>query len=463
MENQDLNNYNQTNQTNQTNNNNINNNQTEKPKKRKKTIIWIIFSLISLVVITFFYLQYKRSSYSDDLQFDNKVEEIVKIDSTELKKELENKSADSLAKLISKDTNYVTVSDSANMIGMDPNASESRFKQYRGRRINIAITGVDSRLGDRYKHADANHVLSILLDSGKIEIISVPRDTPVDAGFEDSTGQNKLTVSRATLGRNGYLRELANIAKVDKIHYYVEFGFSQAMGIIDWLGYKDKASTLQVLRSRTGLGGDDYQRCYNQAQFIRQNIIRNFDKLSGVTSSILVPSLLMIVETNLTSANAFSIIDALEKNGFGDLADITVQVRPQMFTKFKVYDFTNDETVSNLKQKIESFNKYRANKFGDTTKSINVQNKVVGRLSNLIKNNTADTLKNPTKVIQNLSVVFEQKAWLQVIDSTKRVDFRNKITELLIVSHTKKKNLEEAQKIKNYLELEKKLYENKAR
>ena len=233
MENQDLNNYNQTNQT---NNNNINNNQTEKPKKRKKTIIWIIFSLISLVVITFFYLQYKRSSYSDDLQFDNKVEEIVKIDSTELKKELENKSADSLAKLISKDTNYVTVSDSANMIGMDPNASESRFKHYRGRRINIAITGVDSRLGDRYKHADANHVLSILLDSGKIEIISVPRDTPVDAGFEDSTGQNKLTVSRATLGRNGYLRELANIAKVDKIHYYVEFGFSQAMGIIDWLG-----------------------------------------------------------------------------------------------------------------------------------------------------------------------------------------------------------------------------------
>ncbi|GAB1372976.1 hypothetical protein MASR1M45_30400 [Candidatus Kapaibacterium sp.] len=32
-------------------------------------------------------------------------------------------------------------------------------KVYKGRRINIALTGVDSRMGDRYKHADANHVI----------------------------------------------------------------------------------------------------------------------------------------------------------------------------------------------------------------------------------------------------------------------------------------------------------------
>ncbi|MER3328315.1 MAG: hypothetical protein RIF34_01965, partial [Candidatus Kapaibacterium sp.] len=31
-------------------------------------------------------------------------------------------------------------------------------KQYNGRRINICVTGVDSRIGSNFKHADANHV-----------------------------------------------------------------------------------------------------------------------------------------------------------------------------------------------------------------------------------------------------------------------------------------------------------------
>lgn len=446
------------------NSNNESNNIKNNPQKQKRSKSkWLLILLLNVMLvggIVYGYLNYKRNSYSDDLKFD---ETPKVIDSTEIKIALENAKADSIAKSIKNDTNYINTNDSSEVVGLDPNANESRYSRYGGKRINIAITGVDSRLGDRYKHADANHVLSILLDSGKIEIISVPRDTPVDAGFPDSSGQNKLTVARQALGKNGYLRELAKITQVDKIHYSVEFGFSQAMGIIDWLGYKDKSSTLQVLRSRTGLGGDDYQRCYNQAQFIRQNIIKNFGRLSGMMSSILVPSLLMIVDTDLTSANAFTIIDLLKKNGFGDLDDITVQVKPRMYTKFKVYDFTSEETLETLKTKIENFNTYRKKQTNDSTSSVDVQNRVVNRLTNLIQNNTKDTLKNPTKVIQNLSVVFDQRAWLQVKDSTKRVNFRDKITELLIVSHTKKNNIEAANKIKTYLDLEKKLYQNKVK
>lgn len=440
--------------------NNSNNNSNNPKKSKSKWLLILILNVVLVGGLVYGYLNYKRNSYSDDLKFD---ETPQVIDSTKIKLALENAIADSIAKNIKNDSNYINTDDSTGLVGLDPNASESRYSRYAGKRINIAITGVDSRLGDRYKHADANHVLSILLDSGKIEIISVPRDTPVDAGFPDSTGQNKLTVARASLGKNSYLRELAKITQVDKIHYSVEFGFSQAMGIIDWLGYKDKSSTLQVLRSRTGLGGDDYQRCYNQAQFIRQNIIKNFGRLSGMLSSVLVPSLLMIVDTDLSSSNAFSIIDQLKKNGFGNLDDITVQVKPRMYTKFKVYDFTSEETMENLKTKIENFNKYRKKQLGDSTSNVDIQNRVVNRLYNLIQNNTKDTLKNPTKVIQNLSVVFEQKAWLQVKDSTKRVNFRDKITELLIVSHTKKNNIDAANKIKNYLEMEKKLYENKVK
>lgn len=425
------------------------------PKKKQNKYIFIfIFGFLLISFLSYFII--KRLNYKEnnlEVNYDNNIiNEIV------VKNEKEKN--DSINNLIKNDTNYIKTNDSIDIIGLDENTTISSINNYKGRRINIAITGVDSRLGSNFKHADANHLLSILLDSGKIEIISVPRDTYVDCGYEDSTGLNKLTVARAALSQKGYLRELAKITEVGKIDYFIEFGFSQAIGIIDWLGYKDKTATLQVLRSRTGLGGDDYQRCYNQAQFIRQNIIKNFDKLNGMLGTFLVPSLLLIVESNLTSEISFSIMDKLKANGFGDLDDITVKIKPNIYNKFKVYDFTDEATLENLKKKIESYNKY---KISDTNKSNNktVQDKLNNRIYNLIQNSTKDTAKNPAKVIQNLNVIFNQKAWMQIVDSNKRVNYRNKIADLLIVSYKKNNNLIEADKIKKYIELEDKLYNNK--
>jgi len=125
------------------------------------------------------------------------------------------------------------------------------FPLPQGRVINIMVTGIDSRLGDNMAHADANHVLRFFLDSGLVEIISIPRDTPADAGFDDTTGFNRLTNVRANRGRRTYLNTVSKIAGISSIDYYVEFGFSQAIGLLELLGYKDNASsTLRVLRSR---------------------------------------------------------------------------------------------------------------------------------------------------------------------------------------------------------------------
>ena len=155
------------------------------------------------------------------------------------------------------------------------------------RRINIAIIGVDARMGTASKRADANHILSIVPDSGYIEIISIPRDTPADAGMKDST-QNKLTIVHAMRGTKAYLQEAGRIAKVGPVKFWIQLGFSQAMGIIELLGQRDSKSTLQVLRSRKGLGGDDYQRCFNQGQYIRQMILRHFTKADGLLGEILI-------------------------------------------------------------------------------------------------------------------------------------------------------------------------------
>ncbi|HCN05331.1 MAG TPA: hypothetical protein DIS79_06895, partial [Bacteroidetes bacterium] len=172
------------------------------------------------------------------------------------------------------------------------------FPAVSGKVVNVMITGVDSRLGDPMGHADANHLLRFWLDSGCVEIISIPRDTYFDAGFEDSTGLNKLTNVRANRGRTTYLKAICEIVGVPKIDYYVEFGFSQAIGLLELLGYKENASgTLRVLRSRQAYSAGDFQRVYNQGQFIRQALLRNFERTDGFLGEVAIRAALMLVET----------------------------------------------------------------------------------------------------------------------------------------------------------------------
>jgi len=167
-----------------------------------------------------------------------------------------------------------------------------------GRRINIALIGVDARLNERVKHADANHIISIIPDSGIVEITSIPRDTKADAGFPVDSKLNILTLVRAKRGLNAYLKEAAKIAELEKIDYYVEVGFSQAMGILEMLGYSDPSSQLQVLRSRTALGNGDFQRSYSQGQFVRQMLLKNFHIMTGFDGGIVDRGGRVWVESN---------------------------------------------------------------------------------------------------------------------------------------------------------------------
>ena len=151
------------------------------------------------------------------------------------------------------------------------------FPMPSGRVISVLITGIDSRLGEKTARADANHLVRFFLDSGQVEVISVPRSTYADAKFTDPRGQLIGNV-RLTLGRDRYMKEIKRVTEVNKIDFFVEFGFSQAMGIIEIMGYKDNASNaLRVIRSRKVYAAGDKQRSYNQGQFIRQAILRSFD------------------------------------------------------------------------------------------------------------------------------------------------------------------------------------------
>jgi anionic cell wall polymer biosynthesis LytR-Cps2A-Psr (LCP) family protein len=333
-----------------------------------------------------------------------------------------------------------------------------KLTPYRGRRVNIAVIGVDARIGTSTKHADANHIVSVMLDSGKIEIISIPRDTPADAGFADSNAQNKLTIVHANRGIKAYLTEAAKIANIGKIDYYVEFGFSQAMGIIELLGHKDSKSTLQVLRSRQGLGGDDFQRCYNQGQFIRQNILRNFDRADGFFGEVFIRGGLLLVETNLTAENIKTLFNQLKDKGFPrDSSAITVRVRPTIGTKFKVYDFSDAATIDLLKNKIERYNTLRNKK--DTSYANSPPPNVTPQLLKAISIARRDSVRSPKQVIRRLTTYFDQHAWLQVPDKKQREQIRSDFETLLSDAWTRIDKPHQADRIHAVVTAEKQLFE----
>jgi hypothetical protein len=229
------------------------------------------------------------------------------------------------------------------------------------------------------------------------------------------------------------------------------------MGIIELLGHRDSRSTLQVLRSRKGLGGDDYQRCFNQGQYIRQMILKHFDKANGILGEILIRGGLALVHSNLSADNVKYIVSELGKKGFPKSPDcITVRVRPQLMQKFKVYNFADSATVKQLKTKIERFNTFMSKK--DTSYRSSKQINISEKLNNILITAAADTAKRPKQAINKLQAYFDQHAWLQIMNQQSRESIRSRFASILSVSYWKLGKGEQAKKVLETIELEKQLF-----
>ena len=438
----------------------------KKNKKEKKILIFILFFFVASIGV-FLY-----SKLSSDEISPPKID-IENTDSNTINDEEQNVSLqESTEDNISEETNDVEPEytaeeyngnyeeDTKNKTDLaylvDNNAGSAKESpRPKGKRISISITGLDGRLGRLSKHADANQVIIIFPDAGQIEIVSIPRDSYVNMGYADSTNLNKLTICRSNKGRAAYLKEVARIANLPKIDYWAEFSFSQAMGIIEFLGFKNPTNTLQILRSRKGLGGDDYQRCYTQGQFIRQAMLSHFNKFTGMVGSVLVRAGLLFVETDMTADVAIDIIDKLEKAGFPKPESVNVKVRPPSKRTYKVYDFSDTTTISKLSKKIEKFNKPRfENEIEPPQPKVNVAN----RLNKVIIEATSDSAKRPAVVISKLSPYFQQRAWMQVSNKNERIKIRNDFQTLLVNAYRKRNNNDEADKVIAIIDAEKKLF-----
>ncbi len=339
---------------------------------------------------------------------------------------------------------------------VDKKAGVVYKKQYNGRRINICVTGVDSRMGSNFKHADANHVLSILIDKGEIEITSIPRDTYADAGMPDTTNQNIIAVLRPAKGRRAYLSRIAQIAELDTIHYFMEFGFSQAMGIIEWLGYDNSKQTLQVLRSRKVFGGGDWQRTYNQGKFMKQAMLKSFNNYGGIFGDLVLMGGLSLTETNLTSGTLNSILKKLKDSEFGQSEDVTLRVRPEFPYEYKNFDFNDKEIIAHMSAKVQQYS-------GKTpgTSQVSTDSLVIKELNNAIRKAVrADSTGQSTLTINTLKVYFQQKVWLQITNKNSRHHYRETMKNLLMSAYNKKNDPESAEKVQKLIEQESNLFLN---
>lgn len=351
--------------------------------------------------------------------------------------------------IVAKDNDY---EDDSKLNKEISQASQQSNSSFSGKTVTICITGVDSRLGVSQRHADANHVLKIWLDKGVIDIYSVPRGTPVNAGFSSKT-LNYLANLRSNKGRDAYLRKMEEITGCGHIDYWMELGFSQAMGVMEMLGFQDNAKTaLRVIRSRKAFATGDYQRCYNQGQFIRQMILRHFGKSTGFMGGVALRSALNLVETNLKFDVAKDIIAQLEKSGFpkGDNS-VSVKVRPKYTPQIQNIDLWDDASISLMNSRLE--NKLsKGGYIGHGKKPAFVEDSYEKKLVTLINRAEKSVQKSPKTSISLLRRIYEQRSWIQITDKRQRQIYFERICKTLIDAYERSGFVIEADNVKYFYE-----------
>ena len=331
---------------------------------------------------------------------------------------------------------------------------KTQFPMPSGRVVNVLITGIDSRLGQKSARADANHIVRFFLDSGQIEIISIPRGTFARIRKGDTTGGNIIANVRSISGQERYIKEVKKIAGISSIDYYIEFGFSQAMGIIELLGYDDNsASTLRVLRSRKAFATGDHQRSYNQGQFIRQAILKVFDRTDGMLGQIGIRAALALASTNLSYDATSYILSELKNHGFSSASSqkIWVRMKPNYLASMKLFNF-DSSNVHTIEKQIEKKVKYM---IADSSRKTPAGYE--RRIKHLVKKVSADTAKSPIRVINALAFPYKQKSWLQIKDKSERLIVRNSICNMLIQAYNKTGKFNESKEIIDFIELDNKV------
>ncbi|MBN1449102.1 MAG: LCP family protein, partial [Bacteroidetes bacterium] len=279
-------------------------------------------------------------------------------------------------------------------------------------------------------------------DSAVVEIMSIPRDTYVDLGYPDTTTFN-IIANAKTSDNHLLMRKVAEVAKQGPVQYYVEVGFSQAMGIMEILGYRDPVKTLQFLRTRRTLPGGDIQRAHNQALFMRQNLIDKFPLLTGATGDLIITAGLNFVTTNLSRDFCLGLVYSLKQRGFPDHRTDAVRLRMPPGYHIRLKEMVADSaTIHNTLARV-----------GHRVGEGNGRPDVASYLRRVYTRAMKDSAR-PGQIVYRLRRLNEQHAWLQIQDERVRAGIRDTLTGLLEYAYQSLGQEKNAEAVRNAREAE---------
>jgi len=277
------------------------------------------------------------------------------------------------------------------------------------RRLDILLIGLDSRLGDRQGRADALHIVTIDIDDGTVTITGIPRGTYSNLGYEDDAS-NIIANVRSARGRQELLRRTATLINRDNIDYWVEIGFSDAFGIVEWLGFENPSAELRMLRRRTGYRYGDHTRCYTQAVFIRSAIRRLLPLLDGPGVDLLLEPGLDLVKSNLTAVQSRGLVALLNDLALTDTPERIHVVVHSPYNQNLAHDAANSTRMA-WRNETTRWNDELATK--------------------RIRHSLAEAVEHERNAIAELLTMFRQHCWLQIDDRSERRILRDSIATVL--------------------------------
>lgn len=192
--------------------------------------------------------------------------------------------------------------------------------------LNILVLGIDSQGGEPGR-SDSMILVSTNMDSHRVSVISIPRDTRVSL---PGVGLTKITHANAVGEANGGVHEgaIESVKAVNEllgvnINYYIKINYKGFKKVVDGLGGvtvnlpKDVNDTslklhlsagehhitgdeaLLLAQARYELPEGDFDRQHNQF-YILQGLANQLLNLSTITE---LPKLLMVIRQDLVDTN----------------------------------------------------------------------------------------------------------------------------------------------------------------
>ncbi|MCC7437287.1 MAG: LCP family protein [Armatimonadetes bacterium] len=315
--------------------------------------------------------------------------------------------------------------------------------------LNILLVGLDNRVASTDNHADAIHLVTIhTKEPVNVTIQSIPRGTPV-TGYGIPDDLSFMANVRALRGRNSLMKAVAKLAKKRKIDYYVEVSFSQVMGVLELLGYKDPATALQFLRHRKSYALGDVQRSYNQGKFLMTQAIRRGDMLTGAKGDVMLRMGLGMVDTDLDLETVQAIVYLLKERGALNQERMAVKLLPSANSSALVDTDIPDPdqmntAVNSLIRKLGS----HVDDLGRYDPYPKIES-VVDR---------AESQRQPKAALAVIKPVYEQKAWLQIQERPRRQEIRDRVERILMNAYNATKQPQKAMEVHRYMADERKAF-----